>query len=64
MPEPRRMLIMEMAADYTGYPDRYIRAAVARGDLHAERPGGKRGRLYFDEVELDRWIESIKVGSE
>ncbi|MBN9736866.1 MULTISPECIES: helix-turn-helix domain-containing protein [unclassified Pseudonocardia] len=60
-----RKLTIEEAAEYTGYKERVMRDAIKRQDLSAERPGGfERGRLYFDPAELDRWLTSIKVGSE
>ena len=59
---PRKMLTIEMAEDYTGYPAALIRSAVRRGELKAERPSGfERGRLYFKTTELDRWLEAIAV---
>jgi len=60
----QRKLTIEDATEYTGYKERVLREAVKRGELPAERPGGfERARLYFDQAELDRWLESIKVGA-
>ena len=58
----RKMLTIEMAEDYTGYSALQIRKAVKRGELAAERPGrSPKSRLYFDQVELDEWIESLRA---
>lgn len=58
----RRMLTMDAAMTRTGYPATLLREAVKRGELPAERPaGGKFGRLFFDRVELDRWVERVRV---
>lgn len=60
----RKMLTIEMAEDYTGYTAIMLRAAVRRGELRAERPGGSpRSRLYFPQDELDLWLDSIAAES-
>lgn len=47
----------------TGYTVEILKSAIKRGDLRAERPSGfARGRLYLSSEEVDRWLDSIRVG--
>ncbi len=56
----RQMMTTEMVEDYTGYSGLIIKNAVRRGDLRGERPGrSPRSRLYFDQAEVDRWLDTL-----
>jgi hypothetical protein len=59
----REMMLMEMVQDYTGYSRAVIMGAYRRGELKGERPGSSpKSRLYFDRVEVERWLDSIAEG--
>lgn len=45
------------AADRTGIPKRTIQAAIARGDLKAQKLGSHlTGAFIIEQRDLDRWV--------
>lgn len=50
-----RLMTPEEAARYLGRSKRWLREAVARGEVECVKDG--RSRPRFDRAALDRWIE-------
>ena len=67
VPEQRRLLTDEQAADYIGTSKSYVRAQVAAGHIpRVELPsvdGERRARLLrIDRADLDAFVERMKTG--
>ena len=52
-PTGARMRDLKGIAEYTGFPESYLRHLVRNKGIPVTKFGG---RLWFDTIEIDRWI--------
>lgn len=61
---PRWMGVRQLAR-YISRPEKSIYNMVQRGEIPCIRTGGQiRGKLVFDKLEIDEWMESFKIDRE
>lgn len=57
-------ITLEEAAERTGFKRDTLRKYVHDGKIGAFKPGGKKGKLFFDIEELERWIRENRIKSQ
>jgi excisionase family DNA binding protein len=63
IPTPARWLSAEQAAEYLGVPISQIRTWRRAGLLRPSKPGGEKGRCFYQATDLDRFMEANKIST-